>query len=131
MQRKIKMWTPCSVCCYFGQTPFRPTPMAQCLLHSAVPLMLVTACQGHALWTPWYTCLIPVLVLMPNHLDTIEMACAHIVTTIHCCPSSIWLVTWHGQAVVIIISMQRWLGWSNWEVVAVGGGQVCLLMMCM
>jgi len=25
---------------------------------------LVTACQGHAPWTPWYTCFIPVLVHM-------------------------------------------------------------------
>ena len=28
--------------------------------------MLVTACRGHAPWTPWYACLIPVLVLMFN-----------------------------------------------------------------
>ena len=59
---------------------------------------------------------------MPNHLDTIETACTHIVATVHCSPSSIWLVMWHGHIVVIIVSMQRWLGLSNGEVVAVGGG---------
>jgi hypothetical protein len=42
-----------------------------CLRHgarwrSAVPPALVTACRGHAPWTPWHTCLIPVLVHMFN-----------------------------------------------------------------
>jgi len=40
-----------------------------CLHHGAhwrlaMTPALVTACQGHAPWTPWYTCLIPVLVHM-------------------------------------------------------------------
>ena len=40
-----------------------------CLRHgarwrSAVPGAQVTACRGHAPWTPWYTCFIPVLAHM-------------------------------------------------------------------
>jgi len=42
-------------------TSFRPMPTSR---HSAMTSALVTACWGQAPWTPWYTCLILVLVHM-------------------------------------------------------------------
>jgi len=64
-----------SLCHYrnFSQPSKTLSPSIQaldpCLWHgarwcSAVPPALVTACWGHAPWTPWYTCFIPVLAHM-------------------------------------------------------------------
>ncbi|KIJ91113.1 hypothetical protein K443DRAFT_507444 [Laccaria amethystina LaAM-08-1] len=49
------------ICVPLYSTSFRPVPTAR---RSAVPPALVTACRGQAPWTPWYACLILVLIHM-------------------------------------------------------------------
>ncbi|EDR03271.1 uncharacterized protein LACBIDRAFT_331720 [Laccaria bicolor S238N-H82] len=49
---------------FMTHTSFSPVPTAWHLLRSAVPPALVTACRGQAPWTPWYTCLIPCVLVM-------------------------------------------------------------------
>ena len=54
-----------------------------------MPPVLVTACRGHAPWTPWYTCFIPVLVLIFN-------------------PSSLTHLSSHGTALTAASAVPWW-----------------------
>ena len=51
-----------------------------------MPLVLVTACWGQTPWTPWYTCLISVLVLMFNPSFGTHFSSQF------CCTSFIWII---------------------------------------